>query len=78
VAIELSGHKGPVNTASFGADGKLVVTSSSDKTAQLWDLKTGKPVGEPLTGHTDAVLGASFSPDGKRVVTASADSAARV
>ena len=39
-------------------------------TAQVWDVKSCKPFGEPLT-HDSAVRAASFSPDGGLIVTAS-------
>jgi WD40 repeat protein len=67
-----------VNTAAFSPDGKRIVTASLDRTARLWDVETGKPIGEPLKGHTNSVYSAAFSPDGKRIVTASLDNTARV
>jgi WD40 repeat protein len=67
-----------VLSAAFSPDGKLVVTTSDDKTARLWDAETGQAIGAPLTGHDGFVHGAAFSPDGKRVVTASADKTARL
>ena len=48
-----------------------------DDTARVWDVGTGKPVGEPMM-HGGPVNSASLSPDGKRVVTASWDGTARV
>src|SRR5262249_55574570 len=68
----------PPNHFTFSPDGKLIVAASQDKTAQLWDAETGKPIGEPLKGHEREVLSAAFSPDGKRVVTASADRTVRL
>ena len=74
---ELKGHKDGVYAASFSTDGERILTASKDKTAWIWDAKTGKPVGEPL-GHEGWVYAVSFSPDGQRIVTASADSTARI
>jgi WD40 repeat protein len=54
-----------------------VVTASEDKTAQIWDAVTGKPLTSPLA-HQGAVWSAAFSRDGARVVTASQDKTARV
>ena len=60
----------PVTSAVFSPDGARVVTASDDKTARVWDARTGAPVGAPLQ-HAGAVTSAVFSPDGTRVVTAS-------
>ena len=58
-------------------DGARVVTASEDKTARIWDAKTGKPLFE-LPRHLGEVYSAAFSPDGTRIVTASADGTARI
>jgi WD40 repeat protein len=55
-----------------------VVTASRDETARLWDLASGKQIGEPLRHEEAAVTCAQFSPDGQRVVTASLDKTARL
>jgi WD40 repeat protein len=64
---------GRVLFAAFSADGRLLVTASDDKSAQVWDAATGRPMGPPLA-HTDLVVSAQFSPDGTRLATASKDS----
>ena len=64
-------------SASFSPDGSRVVTASLDRTAKVWDAKSGAEV-LTLKGHTDSVRSASFSPDGSRVVTASRDGTAKV
>jgi WD40 repeat protein len=50
-----------------------VVTASNDKTARIWDARTGEPIGKPLQHHL-AVEAATFDAKGERVVTASYDS----
>jgi TPR repeat protein len=54
-----------------------VVTASHDKTARLWDARSGASLAV-LEGHQDWVTSAAFSPDGQRVVTASHDKTARL
>ena len=66
-----------VNSAQFSPDGQRVVTASEDKTAQLWDATSGKPIGEPMK-HEGDVNSAQFSPDGQRIVTTSEDNTARL
>ncbi|WP_199249993.1 tetratricopeptide repeat protein [[Phormidium] sp. ETS-05] len=69
-------HQDSVLNAHFSPDGQLIITTSSDNTARLWDSR-GKLVAI-LTGHRGPVKSASFSPDGKRIVTASDDKTARI
>jgi WD40 repeat protein len=54
-----------------------VVTASLDKTARIWDARTGEPIGKPLQ-HQDGVLAATFDAKGKRVVTASLEKTAHI
>ena len=68
--LTLKGHTGAVMSASFSPDGSRIVTGSDDRTAKVWDARTGAEL-LTLKGHTDAVSSASFSPDGSRIVTGS-------
>ena len=54
-----------MNSATWSPDGRLLVTTSADGTAKVWDATNGQ---ERLTlrGHGDEVLGAAWSPDGRR------------
>ena len=61
-----------MSSAAFSPDGSRIVTASADKTARLWDGKTGAPLAT-LAGHEDVVSSATFSPDGGRVTTTSND-----
>ncbi|MEO7924802.1 MAG: caspase family protein [Chitinophagaceae bacterium] len=71
------GHTASVETAYFSPDGKLVLSASTDETAKLWDVSTGKLLAD-LKGHTASVNNACFSPDGKKIITASDDSTAKI
>ncbi len=57
-----------VMQVALSADGRRAVTASNDRTARVWDLQTGEPVG-PVLRHDGPLFSAGFSPDGKRVVT---------
>jgi WD40 repeat protein len=63
-------HDGPVYSAQFSPDGKLVLTASEDKTARLWDAVTSKEIGEPMR-HDGPVYSAQFSPDVRLAMTTS-------
>jgi WD40 repeat protein len=66
-----------VNSAAFSPDGRRIVTTSTDKTARIWDVATGSEI-KVLRGHESSVTSATFSPDGTRIVTASEDGTARI
>ncbi|MFF3597966.1 caspase family protein [Kitasatospora indigofera] len=77
-----TGHTGPLYAvACTTLDGRPVaVTGSTDETVRVWDLTTGRPVGEPLTGHTGTVNAVACTTlDGRPVaVTGGYDKAVRV
>jgi len=70
--VVLRGHSEFVQDASFSPDGRHVITGSSDWTARLWDVGTGKEV-RRLDGVGTEVELARFSPDNKRIVTMSSE-----
>jgi WD40 repeat protein/serine/threonine protein kinase/TPR repeat protein len=73
----LAGHGDAVRRAIFSPDGTRIVTASFDRTARIWDARTGIQLAV-LSGHDDRVYYAAYSPDGTRIVTASADKTARI
>ena len=75
--VTLQGHDNWVTSAAFSPDESRIVTASYDKTARVWDAKSGAAL-LTLQGHDNRVTSAAFIPDGSRIVTASWDSTARV
>jgi WD40 repeat protein len=73
----LLAHESGIFSAQFSPDSQHVITSSDDKTARIWDVKTGQEIAK-LQGHESSVSSAQFSPDGKHIVTSSDDNTARI
>jgi eukaryotic-like serine/threonine-protein kinase len=62
----------PIKLATFNPAGTRVLTVERGSEAQIWETKTGKPVGPPLR-HAGDVCQGTFSPDGKLVATCATD-----
>jgi eukaryotic-like serine/threonine-protein kinase len=73
----LSGHSGPIESSVYSPDGTRILTGSADKTARIWDARTGAQL-LLLAGHTDRIQCAAYSPDGARILTASADKTVKI
>ena len=64
----LKGHKGTVAAVAFSPNGKLLASGAWDRQIRLWDVSTGKLVGE-LKGHRDWIRALRFQ-DNKTLVSA--------
>ena len=73
--LVLHGHAGSVVAARFSADGRRVLTASTDGTARVWRFADDPDI---LRGHDAGIEHASFAPDGRSIVTASIDGTTRV
>lgn len=71
------GHSADINAVAISPDGRLLLTGSSDHTACLWDMASGREL-RCFVGHAEPVLAVAFSPDGRRALTASLDDTARL
>jgi WD40 repeat protein len=68
----LTGHTNFVWGISISPNGRILASASWDKTARLWNLENGQPIGSPLQ-HADYVNCVSFSADGKLLATGCSD-----
>jgi WD40 repeat protein len=65
--VVLRGHEQGLYVAAWSPDGQLILTTSVDGTARIWNADGS---GEPyiLSGHGRRVTSAAWSPDGTRIV----------
>jgi WD40 repeat protein len=65
-------HKRRLWALAFSPDSKTILTGSWDPAAgaQLWDVSTGKPLGEPISHPDGYVNVVAFSPDAKTILLA--------
>ena len=70
-------HSNTVASASFGPDGRHVITGSWDRTAIVWDVGSAEPV--RVIGQFGASVGCvAYSPDGSTAAVCSSDGTARI
>ncbi|WP_067678895.1 caspase, EACC1-associated type [Nocardia miyunensis] len=55
-------------SVAFSPDGHTLAAYSSDM-VQLWDISTGRQIGEPFASDSGAVSSAAFSPNGQILAT---------
>ena len=76
LACVFTNHHERVFGGAFSPDSTLVVTASFDRSARIWEARTG--LERARFEHDDAVFAAGFSADGARLVTAGLDFSVRV
>ncbi|MFM7405102.1 MAG: P-loop NTPase fold protein [Cuspidothrix sp.] len=72
------GHTSSVISVAFNHDGTQMVSGSDDHSVRLWDVQTGKAIGQPFSGHNGSVNSVAFNHDGTQVVTGSDDNTVRL
>jgi WD40 repeat protein/serine/threonine protein kinase len=70
--LPTTGHNSGGQCVALSADGKLVVTGSSDGTAIVWDSTSGNSL-QKLRGDEALIRAVAMSGDGKQVVTGSSN-----
>ncbi|CAL8073192.1 unnamed protein product [Orchesella dallaii] len=70
-------HDKEIHSAHCSPNGQLIITSSRDKTAKIWDTETLGLVGT-LKGHKKSVWDAKFSSWDQLAVTGSADTTIKI
>lgn len=77
-AKQIDKHTNSVNCVRYSPAGDKFVAVSSDKTAFVYDGKTGDEVGQLKIDHKGSVYTCCWSPDGSQIMTASADKTVKV
>lgn len=71
------GHLSWINSCRPSHDGSLLVTTASDNSVKMWDMRDGALLCT-LRGHEDWVFDVAFSPRDDMLATASADQSVRL
>jgi len=67
-----------IPSVAISPDGKVLAAAASDKLVYLWELPSGKPMGQ-YTGHEKAaVYTVAFSPDSRTIASGAYDGSVRV
>jgi WD40 repeat protein len=72
------GHTDDVEDVIYLPDGQRLITSSDDGSLRVWDLQSGKQIGNEWRDGESLVNTIGLSPDGKKVVSGSGDGEVRL
>jgi WD40 repeat protein len=75
--LALRGHADAAVRVAFAPNGKILASTSRDKTVKFWNAETGQEL-FALNGFSYPVTCAAFSSDSKRLATVSADGLVKV
>jgi WD40 repeat protein len=67
-----------VAVLAISRDGTLLAAGDQEGRITLWEVKSGRQLGDALDGHTGAIESLEFSSDGRRLLSSSADSTLRL
>jgi hypothetical protein len=68
------GHTGAVYALAMSRDGKRAISASYDGTCRLWEVATGRELGQ-IGKHAKAIWAADLAPDGRTAATVEGDRA---
>ena len=75
--MTIKAHNATVRSVNFSCDGKLLLSSSDDKSLKVWNVADRKFL-YSLTGHFNWVRTANFSPDSRLVGSGSDDKTVKI
>ncbi|KAG0700481.1 WD40-repeat-containing domain protein [Suillus ampliporus] len=75
---KFEGHTDPVRGVIHLPDGQRIITCSHNGSLRVWNLDSGKQIGEDWRDGDSKVYTIVLSPDGKRVVSGAEDGAVRL
>jgi WD40 repeat protein len=75
--LQVKGQLGSIFAVAFSSDGQILAAGGLDRTATLWDVKSGHEYGV-LKGHKAALEALTFAPQGQTLATGSRDGTVKV
>ncbi len=73
----LIGHSGSIKGVAFRPDGEQVATAGTDRTARLWNVRTGEEA-MIFRGHSERLTSVAYHPTGRSLVSADESGAVKI